>query len=79
MRRLVLHPAMNNKQPEHNPSKSTKVNLIKLSADVHKRDFKISRQIGDQNIQPAQVFKPQEAFDWAVKQLESAQPGGLLL
>ena len=72
MRRLVLHPAMNNKQPEHNPSKSTKVNLIKLSADVHKRDFKISRQIGDQNIQPAQVFKPQEAFDWAVKQLESA-------
>ncbi len=73
MRHLVLHPAMNNKQQEHNPSKSTKVNLIKLSADVHKRDFKISRQIRDQNIQPAQVFKPQEAFDWAVKQLESAQ------
>ncbi len=64
---------MNNKQQQHNPSKSKKVNLIKLSADVHKRDFKISRQIGDQNIQPAQVFKPQEAFEWAVKQLESAQ------
>ena len=66
-------------QQENNPTKPSKVNLIKLSADVHKRDYKISRQIGDQNIQPAQVFKPQEAFDWAVKQLESAQPGGLLL
>src|SRR5437868_10901260 len=73
MRRLVLHPAMNNKQPEHNPSKSTKVNLIKLSADVHKRDFKICRQVGDQNIQPAQVFEPAEAFDWALKQLKLAK------
>jgi transposase len=62
-----------NQQFKHNPSKSKKVNLIKLSADVHKRDYKISRQIGDQNIQPAQVFKPQEAFEWAVKQLESAE------
>jgi transposase len=61
------------KQERHNRTKSEKVNLIKLSADVHKRDFKISRQIGDQNIQPAQVFEPQEAFEWAIKQLESAQ------
>jgi transposase len=50
-----------------------KVNLIKLSADVHKRDFKICRQIGDQNIQPAQVFQPPEAFEWALKQQELAQ------
>jgi transposase len=62
-----------NKQPEHNPLESKKVNLIKLSADVHKRDFKISRQIGEQNIQPAQVFEPEEAFEWAVKQLELAE------
>ncbi len=47
--------------------------LIKLSADMHKRDYKISRQIGDQNIQPSQVFQPEEAFEWAVKQLESAE------
>jgi transposase len=40
---------------------------------VHQRDFKISRQIGDQNIQPAQTFTPAAAFAWAVKQLESAQ------
>src|SRR5437667_5340586 len=73
MRRLGLDIQPMNRQPKKNPAKSKKVNLIKLSADVHKRDFKISRQIGDQNIQPAQVFKPQEAFDWAVKQLESAQ------
>src|ERR1041385_4509075 len=46
---------------------------IKLSADVHKRDYKISRQVGDQNIQPAQVFEPQAAFEWAIKQLELAQ------
>jgi len=51
--------------------KSNKVNLIKLSADVHKRDYKICRQVGDQNIQPAQVFEPEAAFQWAVKQLES--------
>jgi transposase len=57
---------------KNNPTKTNKVNLIKLSADVHKRDFKISRQIGDQNIQPAQGFKPQEAFEWAIKQLDSA-------
>lgn len=63
---------MNELQP-NNPSKPNKVNLIKLSADVHKRDYKVSRQIGDQNIQPAQVFEPQEAFEWAVKQLESAE------
>jgi transposase len=54
-------------------TKSEKVNLIKLSADVHKRDLKVSRQIGAQNIQPAQVFEAQEAFEWAIKQLESAQ------
>jgi transposase len=40
---------------------------------VHKRDFKICRQIGDQNIQPAQTFTPEKAFQWAIKQLESAQ------
>jgi len=62
-----------NKQPKNNPSKLQKVNLIKLSADVHKRDFKVCRQVGDQNIQPAQVFTPQAAFDWALKQQESAQ------
>src|SRR5947209_20259856 len=60
-------------EPKNNPSNHTKVNLIKLSADVHKRDFKICRQVGDQNIQPAQVFEPSEAFDWALKQLESAR------
>jgi len=57
---------------QNKPSNASKVNLIKLSADVHKRDYKISRQIGDQNIQPAQVFKPEEAFEWAVKQLDHA-------
>jgi transposase len=62
-----------NKQPKQNPSNTPKVNLIKLSADVHKRDFKICRQIGDQNIQPAQTFTPAEAFHWALKQKESAQ------
>jgi transposase len=62
-----------NKQHPHNPSKTAKVNLIKLSADVHKRDYKICRQIGDQNIQPAQTFEPEAAFEWALKQLESAK------
>jgi transposase len=62
-----------NKRPEHNPVIAKKVNLIKLSADVHKRDFKVSRQIGDQNIQPTQVFEPQEAFEWALKQLDLAE------
>ena len=61
-----------NKPNKNNPTTSRKVNLIKLSADVHKRDFKVCRQVGDQNIQPAQVFEPEEAFQWALKQLESA-------
>jgi transposase len=61
------------KQQKNDPRKFRKVNLIKLSADVHKRDYKVCRQVGDQNIQPAQVFAPQDAFDWALKQLESAQ------
>ena len=47
-----------NKQPAKNATTVRKVNLIKLSADVHKRDYKVSRQIGDQQIQPAHVFKP---------------------
>jgi len=63
---------MNNK-PKKNPTKSQKVNLIKLSADVHKRDYKVCRQIGEQNIQPAQTFEPQAAFEWATKQLELAE------
>jgi transposase len=62
-----------NKQQKDSPSPAEKVKLIKLSADVHKRDYKISRQVGDQNIQPAQVFEPQAAFEWAIKQLELAQ------
>ncbi len=62
-----------NKQDHHNPSTTKKVNLIKLSADVHKRDYKICRQVGNQNLQPAQVFEPEAAFEWAVKQLESAK------
>jgi transposase len=61
-----------NKQPKQDPAKAKKVNLIKLSADVHKRDYKICRQLGDQNIQPAQVFEPEEAFAWAIKQLDLA-------
>ena len=73
MRCLVLRTQPMIKQPNDNPSKSNKVNLIKMSADVHKRDFKISRQMGDQNIQPAQVFKPEEAFEWALKQRELAE------
>jgi hypothetical protein len=40
---------------------------------VDKRDYKISRQVGDQNIQPAQVFEPEKPFQWAVKQLELAE------
>ncbi len=66
-----IQPYMNNEK--HSATKSKKVNIIKLSADVHKRDYKISRQIGDQNIQPTQVFKPQEAFEWALKQQEMAE------
>lgn len=73
MRHLVLHPANHMNDKNNNAPKSNKVNLIKLSADVHKRDYKISRQIGDQNIQPTQVFKPEEAFEWAVKQVEKAE------
>ena len=57
----------------HSATRTNKVNIIKLSADVHKRDYKVSRQMGDQNIQPAQVFKPEEAFEWALKQQEMAQ------
>jgi transposase len=73
VRHLVLHPTRMNTTANRKASKTNKVNLIKLSADVHKRDYKISRQVGDQNIQPAQTFQPEEAFAWAVKQLESAQ------
>ena len=73
MRRLVLRIQPMNELHKNDPTESSKVNLIKLSADVHKRDYKISRQIGDQNIQPSQVFQPEEAFEWAVKQLESAE------
>jgi transposase len=62
-----------NNEPKHNPIKTNKVNLIKLSADVHKRDYKVCRQIGDQNIQPAQVFEPEAAYQWAVKQLALAE------
>ena len=73
MRHLVLHIQPMNQQENNNRPKTSKVNLIKLSADVHKRDYKISRQIGDQNIQPTQVFKPEAAYDWAIKQLELAE------
>src|SRR5438445_5212357 len=73
MRHLVSNIQPMNKLQINHPSKPNKVNLIKLSADVHKRDYKISRQIGDQNIQPTQVFKPEAAYDWAVKQLELAE------
>jgi transposase len=62
-----------NAQHKKNPTNIVKVNLIKLAADVHKRDFKVCRQIGDQNIQPAQVFSPQAAYEWALKQREGAQ------
>lgn len=50
-----------------------KVNLIKLSADAHKRQFKICRQVGDQNIQPPQTFKAAEVAQWAVEQLALAE------
>ncbi|HEV2209504.1 MAG TPA: IS110 family transposase [Verrucomicrobiae bacterium] len=58
---------------KNHASNSKKVNIIKLSADVHQRRFKVSRQIGEQNIQPAQVFEPEEAFEWALKQQELAE------
>jgi hypothetical protein len=52
MLHLVRYIQPMNTQPRNRPIQSTKVNLTKLSADVHKRDFKICRQIGDQNLQP---------------------------
>jgi transposase len=55
------------------PNPIPKVKLIKLSADVHRKDFKICRQVGDQNLQPAQVFEPAAAVQWALKQLASAE------
>jgi transposase len=61
------------KQEQQIKTDSQKVKLIKLSADVHKRDYKITRQIGDQNLQPTQVFSPEEAFEWALKQRELAE------
>jgi len=61
-----------NQQQSKGPA-SPKANLIKLAADVHKRQYKICRQIGDQNIQPAQSFDPEEAVAWALKQLEAAE------
>lgn len=73
MQHLVLHPAKHMSNENNKANKPKKVNLIKLSADVHKRSYKISRQIGEQNIQPTQVFEPEEAVDWAVKQLELAR------
>lgn len=63
---------MNNNE-NNKASNNQKVNIVKLSADVHKRNYKISRQIGDQNIQPTQVFDPEDAFDWALKQLDLAE------
>jgi hypothetical protein len=66
----VLNTQPMNKPPQQHSKRSQKVNVIKLSADVHKRDYKLCRQVGDLNIQPAQVFKPQEAFEWALKQQE---------
>lgn len=72
MRHLCYTQPMN-KQHQNSTSQVKKVNLIKLSADVHKRDYKICRQVGDQNLQPVQVFEPEAAFEWAVKQLELAQ------
>jgi len=59
--------------PKNNPTQTVKVKLIKLSADVHRRDYKICRQVGDQNLQPAQTFAPESAFQWAFKQLDTAE------
>src|SRR5215472_3513607 len=73
MRTSVLKTSSLMNKHQNHPTSTQKVNLIKLSADVHKRDYKVCRQIGDQNIQPAQTLEPQEAFQWAVKQLQLAQ------
>lgn len=62
---------MNNKAKE--VQDNNKVNLIKLSADAHKRQYKICRQVGDRNIQPPQTFKADEVVAWAIKQLEQAE------
>lgn len=62
-----------NSQPQTNTTHSPKIKLIKLAADVHKKDFKVCRQVGDQNLQPAQTFAPEEAFAWALKQREAAE------
>jgi hypothetical protein len=58
------------------PNPTSKVKLIKLSADVHRRDFKLCRQIGDQNLPPAQGFDPAAAVQWALKQLDAAERVG---
>src|SRR5215831_12477011 len=55
------------------PQTSRKVNVIKLSADAHKRQFKICRQVGDQNIQPPQTFAAKEVVAWALQQLDEAE------
>lgn len=61
-----------NRPPSQIPA-STKTELIKLAADVHKRQYKLCRQLDGQNIQPAQSFEPEEAIEWALQQLEEAE------
>lgn len=39
---------------------------------MHRRDYKVCRQIGDQNLQPAQGVEPEAAFAWALKQRDLA-------
>jgi transposase len=74
MRHLrVIRTRPMNKQQQQNPSNGSKVNLIKLSADVHKRDYKVCRQVDGQNIQPAQTFTPEKAVAWVLKQREQAE------
>jgi transposase len=65
----------NNKKNQLNsqPPASKKSALIKLAADVHKRHYKICRQVDGQNIQPAQSFEPQDAIEWALEQLKDAE------
>ncbi len=58
---------------KHNVQSSPKANLIKVSVDIHARNYSVVRQADNARMQPPQRFEPDRFLLWIAKQKELAE------
>lgn len=66
---------LDNLMQENQPIVENKIALIKIAIDMHRRSYRVVRQLDHSAPQPAQKFEPAKFEEWLKKQIARAPRG----